>query len=90
MNTTLLPHPLVVFQLNEIIFPPSGNLVWVRGPALSLLLIVRSEEEVKHTIRHRWLSLQGNVLIPSHGGAVPFQFLCCTNVFQFIAAESDL
>lgn len=30
--------------------PPSGNPVWVRGPAFSLLLIVCSEEEVKHTI----------------------------------------
>lgn len=77
------PHPLVVFQLNEIIFPPSGNPVWVRGPAFSLLLIVPSEEEVKHTIRHRWRSLPGNVLILSRGSTVPFLFLsskCLSNL----------
>lgn len=52
--------------------PPSGNPVWVRGPTFSLLLIVCLEEDVKHTIRHRWLSLPGNVLIQTRWRAAPF------------------
>lgn len=51
--------------------PPSGNPVWVRGPTFSLLLIVCLEEDVKHTIRHRWLSLPGNVLIQTRWRAAP-------------------
>ena len=67
------PPPCCFLEWNNL--PPSGNPVWVRGPAFSLLLIVCSEEEVKHTIRHRWLSLPGNVLILSRGRSVPFLFL---------------
>lgn len=88
-NSPQALRPLVVFQLNEIIFPPSGNPVWVRGPAFSLLLIVCSEEEVKHTIRPRWLSLPANVLIPACGRSVPFLFLCdkCSLIWSLCAPD---
>lgn len=55
-----------------------------------------SEEEVKHTIRHRWLSLPGNVLILSRGRSVPFLFcfvlFCLANAFNLGAPSypSDL
>lgn len=71
-NPPPTPPPPCCFPVEWNNLPPSGNPVWVRGPAFSLLLIVCSEEEVKHTIRHRWLSLPANVLIPSWGRSVPF------------------
>lgn len=70
--------------------PPSGNPVWVRGPAFSLLLIVCSEEEVKHTIRHRWLSLPDNVLILRWVRSVPFLVLLGKCIPIQSQCETDL
>lgn len=90
-NTPCSPStPLVVFQLNEIIFPRLETQSGSEGlRSACCLLCVCSEEDVKHTIRHRWLSLPANVLIPPRGRSVPFLFLCdkCALIWSLPAPD---
>lgn len=71
LGVLLCPTSPCCFPVEWNNLPPSGEPVWVRGPAFGPLLFVCSEEEAENTIRHRWLSSPGRVLIPSPGRAGP-------------------